>query len=251
MQNQYKLSEIKISSNNTQDQNETERIVKEIIQKINQGANFNSLAKQFSSAESKINNGKLGWIKETSLTNDILKIILETQVGQISEPIKINDSYFIYRLEGKLINGKRDEKEDILELIKLIHPIYSVDETEILKIKEKIIKDLEKVNNCDELKSLHLGYGNEKNVEEASREIFNLSNNIRREVMFLSDNQFTQPILTNEGYIVLMVCKRYLPQIKLPSQEKIKEEIENELFVELSDRYINRLRRSSYIEIIN
>ena len=39
---------------------------------------------------------------------------------------------------------KRDEKEDVLELIKLVHPINSVDETEILKIKEKIIKDLEK-----------------------------------------------------------------------------------------------------------
>ena len=95
MKNHYKLSEIKISANNTQDQKETEKIVKEIIQKINQGANFNSLAKQFSSAESKINNGKLGWIKETSITKDILKIIQEKQVGQISEPIKV-DEHILY-----------------------------------------------------------------------------------------------------------------------------------------------------------
>ena len=251
MKNHYKLSEIKISANNNQDIKETEKYVEEIIQKINLGENFYSLAKQFSSAESKINNGKLGWIKESSITENTLKVIQETQVGQISEPVKVNNSYFIYRLEGKLINGQRDEKEDVLELIKLVHPINTVDETEILKIKEKIIKDLEKVTNCDDLKSLHLGYGNEKNVEEARREIFNLSNNIRREVMFLSDNQFTQPILTNDGYVVLMVCKRYLPQIKIPSEEKIKEEIENELFVELSERYISRLRRSSYIEIVN
>ena len=251
MKNHYKLSEIKISANNNQDIKEIEKYVEEIIQKINLGENFYSLAKQFSSAESKINNGKLGWIKETSITENTLKVIQEMQVGEISKPIKVNDSYFIYRLEGKLINGQRDEKEDVLELIKLVHPINTVDETEILKIREKIIKDLDKVTNCNDLKSLHLGYGNEKNVEEARREIFNLSNNIRREVMFLSDNQFTNPILTNDGYVVLMVCKRYLPQIKIPSEEKIKEEIENELFVELSERYISRLRRSSYIEIIN
>ena len=66
--------------------------------------------------------------------------------------------------------------------------------------------------------------------------------------MFLSDNQFTQPILTNNGYGI-NGCKRYLPQIKLPSEDKLKQEIENALFVELSERYINRLR-SSYIEII-
>ena len=64
-------------------------------------------------------------------------------------------------------------------------------------------------------------------------------------------HQFTQPIMSNDGYVVLMVCKRYLPQIKFPSEEKLKQEIENELYVELSERYISRLKRSSYIEIIN
>ena len=139
----------------------------------------------------------------------------------------------------------------MLELIKLTHPVNSVNETEILKIKEKIIEDLEKVTNCDDLKLLHLSYGNESNVEEGREQILNLSNNIRREVMFLYDNQFTQPILANDGYVVLMVCKRYLPRIKFPSEEKLKQEIEKELYVELSERFIGRLRRSSYIEIIN
>ena len=250
-ENHYKLSELKISPNTKIDPNETLKLVNEIIQEINKGANFNSLAKQFSSAKSKINNGKLGWIKETSITKDILEILQKTQVGQITQPIKIDKSYVIYRLEGKLIDGERDKREDVLELIKLTHPVNSVDETEILKIKEKIIKDLEKITDCDGLKSLHLSYGNESNVEEGIEQILNLSNNIRREVMFLSDNQFTQPILSNDGYVVLMVCKRYLPEIKFPSEEKLKQEIENELFVELSERYISRLRRSSYIEIIN
>ena len=250
-ENHYRLSELKISPNTKIDPNETLKLINEIIQEINKGANFNSLAKRFSSAKSKKNNGKLGWIKETSITKDILKIIQETQVGQITQPIKIDKSFVIYRLEGKLIDGKRDKREDVLELIKLTHPINSVDETEILKIKEKIIEDLEKVTNCEDLKSLHLSYGNENNVEEAREQILNLSNNIRREVMFLFDNQFTQPILTNDGYVVLMVCKRYLPKINFPSKEKLKQEIENELFVELSERYISRLRRSSYIEIIN
>ena len=215
-ENHYKLSELKISPNTKIDPNETLKLVNEIIQEINKGANFNSLAKQFSSAKSKINNGKLGWIKETAITKDILKIIQETQVGQITQPIKIDKSYVIYRLEGKLIDGKRDKREDVLELIKLTHPINSVDETEILKIKEKIIKDLEKITNCDDLKSLHLSYGNENNVEEARKEIFNLSNNIRREVMFLSDNQFTQPILANDGYVVLNGLQKVSTANKIP-----------------------------------
>ena len=191
----------------------------------------------------------MGWIKETAITKDILKIIQETQVGEITQPIKMEKSYVIYRLEGKLIDGKRDTREDVLELIKLTHPVNSVDETEIIKIKEKIIEDLEKVTNCDDLKSLHLEYGNQNKAEEASIQIFNLSKIIKREVMHLSRNEFTKPILSNDGYVVLMVCDKYLPEIKLPSKEKLKKVVENELLFELSERYINRLKSYSYIEI--
>ena len=66
--------------------------------------------------------------------------------------------------------------------------------------------------------------------------------------MHLSKNEFTEPILSNDGYVVLMVCKKYLPEIKLPSKEKLKKVVENELLFELS-KDINRLKSYSYIEI--
>ena len=47
-----------------------------------------------------------------------------------------------------------------------------------------------------------------------------------------------------------MVCDRYFPPINIKDETSIKKEIESELFVQLSDRYLNRLRRSSFIEIM-
>ena len=191
----------------------------------------------------------MGWVSKESLSEDITNIIEKTEVGEISQPIKINETYKIFRVEGKIINGQRDEKENVLQLVKLIHPIKSTNESDKLKIKNKIDKDLKKIANCDDLKSLHLEYGNQNKAEEASIQIFNLSNIIKREVMHLSKNEFTEPILSNDGYVVLMVCKKYLPEIKLPSKEKLKKVVENELLFELSERYINRLKSYSYIEI--
>ena len=46
-ENHYKLSELKISPNTKIDPNETLNIANEIIQEINKGANFNSLATIF------------------------------------------------------------------------------------------------------------------------------------------------------------------------------------------------------------
>ena len=245
----YKLSEIEISANSNKDIKETENMLNKVIEGIEKGADFYSVAKRFSSAESKINSGRLGWVSKETLSEDIIKIVEKTEVGEITKPIKINDSYKIFRVEGKIINGQRDEKENVLELIKLIHPIKSLNESDKLKIKKKIENDLKRISNCDDLKSLHLDYGNQNNSEEASIQIFNLSNIIKRKVVHLSKNEFTEPILSNDGYVVLMVCEKYLPTIKLPSKEKLKQVIENELFFELSERYINRLKSSSYIEI--
>ena len=45
-----------------------------------------------------------------------------------------------------------------------------------------------------------------------------------------------------------MVCDRYLPEINFQNEDSIRIDIERKLFVQLSDRYISRLKRSSYIE---
>ena len=79
----------------------------------------------------------------------------------------------------------------------------------------------------------------------------NLKENIKKEVIFLRKNQHTKPILTNDGFVVLMVCDRYLPEINFQNEDSLRNDIENKLFIQLSDRYINRLKRSSYIEKIN
>ena len=48
-----------------------------------------------------------------------------------------------------------------------------------------------------------------------------------------------------------MVCDLFFPPINIKDEISIKKEIENELFAQLSDRYLNRIRRSSFIEIMN
>ena len=94
-------------------------------------------------------------------------------------------------------------------------------------------------------------YGNNAKPEKAEMQIINLREEIKKEVFFLSKNEYSKPILTNQGFIILMVCDRFFPPIDIKDETSIKREIENKLFVQLSDRYLNRIRRSSFIEIMN
>ena len=244
----YKLSEIEISSNIDRNIEASEKLLEEILKSLRQGANFNSLAKQFSSSETRNNNGMIGWVQKDTLSSNFINILEGLEIGQISKVIKIGNSFKIFRLEGKILNGKRNENESIIELVKLVFPLENNDETLFVKSKKALNKDLMEITDCRDLKKLHLNYGNKEAAESGKFRIFNLKENIKKEVIFLRKKQFTKPIFTNEGLIVLMVCDRYLPEINFQNDDSLRNEIENKLFIQLSDRYMNRLKRSSYIE---
>ena len=246
----FKLSEIIVTKkNDINNKNDKPRLLlKNIIQSINNGANFHSLAKQFSASESRKNSGRLGWIQKESITSEYLNEIETLKVGQISKPIETKSSYTILKLEGKIINGQRDELETILELVKLLYPLESISEDDIEKAKIRLKKDLEVISDCDKFKALHINYGNKNIAESGKFQIYNLNEKIKNEVLFLQKNEKSEPIITKDGLITLMVCDRYLPDIGLRARDDIKRELEGKLFVQLSDRYINRLKRTSYIE---
>ncbi len=244
----YKLSEIEVTPSFNRNIEASEKLLEDILISLRQGANFNSLAKQFSSSKTRNNNGMLGWIKEDTLSLPILNLLEKLEVGEISKVIKIGNSLKIFRLEGKIINGKRNENESIIELVKLVYPLEKNDETEILKSKKALNNDLIRISDCSDLKKLHLNYGNKKEAESGKFRIFDLKKNVKKEVIFLRKNQHTKPIFTNSGFVVLMVCDRYLPKISFQNEVSLRNDIESKLFVQLSDRYINRLKRSSYIE---
>ena len=247
----FKLSEIIVAKKNNINNEKSNLLIKNIIQSINNGANFHSLAKQFSSSESRKNSGRLGWIQKEKITSEYLEIIETLKVGQISKPIETEDSFIILKLEGKIIDGQRDELETILELVKLLYPLDFSNEDDIEKAKIKLKKDLMVINDCNKFRALHINYGNKNIAESGKFQIYNLNRKIKNEVLFLQKNEKSEPIVTKDGLISLMVCDRYLPDIGLKAKDNIKRELEGKLFVKLSDRYINRLKRTSYIEILD
>ena len=104
------LSEIIIR--NSKDLN-LDIVYSEILKSI-KDVGFAATANIFSiSGTSKIG-GKVGWVKETSLSKKILKNIIDLEKGQISKPIKINENFLILAIDNIKINKKKIDKNKIL-----------------------------------------------------------------------------------------------------------------------------------------
>ena len=100
----YKLSEIEILID---DQPDNKKIIENLYSEI-KIKGFANAAKKFSISNSAANNGELGWINEESLSKKIYEYVSKLKIGDVTEPIKRQNSILILKLVDKS-KTKKDE----------------------------------------------------------------------------------------------------------------------------------------------
>jgi peptidyl-prolyl cis-trans isomerase SurA len=85
----------------------------EILKSI-ENVGFGATANIFSISDTAKIGGKVGWVKETSLSKLIQKSVINLKKGQISKPIKINENFLILKVDDIKINQEKIDKKQIL-----------------------------------------------------------------------------------------------------------------------------------------
>ena len=115
---EFNLSEIVFETN----KDETLELKKNIILKYIESNNFKAAASKYSISSSSNIGGEIGWIKETLLSESLLKIIKNLKIGQISEPLKYPNGYLLLKIndkkEMKQILSTEQELEELVKFEK-------------------------------------------------------------------------------------------------------------------------------------
>ena len=88
-------------------------VYQEILKSI-KNIGFSNTANIFSISDTAKLGGKVGWVKETSLSKQVLDKIINLKKDQISKPIKINENFLILRVDDTKINKQKIDKNKIL-----------------------------------------------------------------------------------------------------------------------------------------
>jgi peptidyl-prolyl cis-trans isomerase SurA len=96
------MSEIFLSVENPADESKVRDLADSLVTRMKQGANFSSIAQQFSQGTGAINGGDLGWVQQGQLTGELDQAVRKLEVGQISLPIRTPEGFHIL--------GKRDQR---------------------------------------------------------------------------------------------------------------------------------------------
>jgi peptidyl-prolyl cis-trans isomerase SurA len=127
--NEYLISEIIIQPN---ENTKVETQITEVKKKIkNEG--FEKTAMDLSIAESSLNGGNLGWLQENTISNNFKNQIINTMVGEVSEPVYTPGGIIFFKvrdlrkkkitidLEKTKNNIVNNEKQKILNMHSLSH----------------------------------------------------------------------------------------------------------------------------------
>ena len=89
-----------------------DEIYSKILKSIDE-IGFASTANIYSVSDTSKTGGKIGWVKETSLSKEILKEVINLKKDQISKPIKINENFLILKIDDAKINEQKIDKDKI------------------------------------------------------------------------------------------------------------------------------------------
>ena len=107
----YLLSEIIFKKNNNEKLDETSKKIYNSINEIG----FQNTANIYSISDSSKLGGDIGWIEETELSKDILKVISKLNIGEHSPPILRGSGYLILKIDEIKFKKKMTNKDEELK----------------------------------------------------------------------------------------------------------------------------------------
>ncbi|MDA0801040.1 MAG: peptidylprolyl isomerase [Proteobacteria bacterium] len=248
-QPQVKLSEIILLPEPNRQLDRTLFLANEIIKAVNNGANFNAIAKQYSASGTAANGGQLGWVILDQLPDDIQEQVKMTKIGAVSAPLQRDGLIVLIRNEGRRQDGVADPSQDIITLARAVYPlIKDASNADKLEAAAKLERDTASINSCDGLLALNQTYGSGIQGLIENINLGSLNRPLQALVNDLKAGVPSKPLSFTEGISVFMLCDRISPKITLPSRDEVLRVEFDKIFGSLAERYLLRLRRSAIIE---
>ena len=248
---QVDLDEIVLVPEPNRNFNDTLETARQMVDAIRNGADFGRIAQQYSVSGSSQNGGDIGWVVIENLPDNIRSIVENLPLGSIADPVQIDGSVVIYRLNGKRENGTGAAIETEVLLGRLVLPEQATDATSSETATSKMIADTADIRSCEQMQALHERYASGIEFLFGAFKMRDLAPQLQQILLPLDKNEMSEPINDAEGLSIFMVCDKRLLGLDLPTFEEVERSIGNRHFSVLSARYLSQLRRRAIIEYRN
>lgn len=241
-QDRVNISEILLLTNNQLDEQRLMTEAEQIVQQLRAGINFGAVARQFSSASSSASGGNIGWVPINQLDENIVPIIENMAVGDISEPIETSAGIYIVQLNSKQQSGGVDPMRNLFDLLIITYDVATeghLAKLESLRDNFTTCKDTEA--NAKEMDA--------RNVTKTGLvELRRFPKNLQSEIGTKEAGQVIGPKKNEKIAEMVVVCGRKDDQGAAISRDAIENNLYSQRLAIMARRHLRELRRDSIVE---
>tara|TARA_B100000315_G_scaffold257793_2_gene307842 strand:- start:9510 stop:10871 length:1362 start_codon:yes stop_codon:yes gene_type:complete len=247
---EYFVAEIFIPFDPTKSLEESHQTALRLRAQLQSGANFSALARSFSKSASAAKGGNLGWIRSDQVDQNLSKIIINMTKGNITNPVRGADGFYILRLLNKRIASGVSAGNVKVSLQQVFLPLRQNASQGEISAQEKLATQISKSSNsCSALEKKGVELGSKQSGRLDVQDTSRLPANIKNVVQNIPLSKASSPIRTAAGYLVLMVCKRSGGDITEQVRSRIRGMLLEKRAALVSRRMLRDIRRSAVLDI--
>ena len=253
-QPEFLVGEILIPIDDPANEAEVRRFVDEVVAQLRRGLPFAVAATQFSQAQTSLQGGDLGWLTESRLDPTVAAIVTRMPAGAISNPLRVPGGFQIVTLRARREAG-RDGSGTQLNMRQVFIPFAGrLDPQNPSDAQRAVVERANRlaqsVRGCEALDVAARGINPpDRPMDPGPVRLEGINPpQLRSMLAGLAIGRASQPIISPDGVVVLMVCAREQRQAQAMNEDQARQALLGER-VELLSRQLQReLRRRAVIE---
>ncbi len=249
-QDEYRLSEIYLAVDSPDDEAAIRRTAERMVEQIRAGARFAALAREFSQSATAAVGGDLGWAGISEIDPKVVEPIEEMEEGAILDPVRTLSGFRIIALTGRRKVAAADPKDIKVTLRQVFVPVEEGSgESGIADQIDRAKSARASVSGCLDAPMLARRLGADAPQDLGNLAMTDLSPQIRNVTASVPVGGASEPMRVPGGLVMLIVCARQVPDVSLPDDQAVREQLRNRRLDSMARRYLRDLRRAAVIDV--
>jgi peptidyl-prolyl cis-trans isomerase SurA len=253
-QPEFLVSEIFIPLDDPAAEAEVRRFVDDVVGQLRRGTPFAIAATQFSQAQTALQGGDLGWVRKEEVDTEVAAVLERMPPGAVSNAIRVPGGFQIVALRQRRETGR-----DMATMITMRQAFFgfagTLDPNNPTQQQRDQVEKAQKLatgaRSCEAVEQAARGSGGgDRPVDPGTIRLETVNPPPLRSLLAgLSPGKASQPILTPDGVLVMMVCSREQRNLAEFTPEDAKQQILRDRIENLSRQVQRDLRRRAQIEM--
>lgn len=257
----YLVAEIFLAVENADQDSKVQKQAEDLEKQLQLGAQFSTVAHQFSQNSTAAQGGDLGWVHEGQLPAELNTALAAMKRGEVSQPIRSAGGYYILMLRdrqeplGTKIVRQADTTigpDTSLPLARLLLPLGPNPSKELVENALKVAGQVRAAyDGCAKLAEISKQLPGSVYYDMGTMKLSDLSPDLQKALAGTPSGEMAPPVQDDAGLELMGRCDERVEQrtaFTLPTRDEIQNQLFDEQISVLSRRYMRDLKRDADIE---